>query len=529
MFNKQLLRQFYVATLYSIAFFLPLSVWMLTFCIIAMTLVWITDGGFKRILALKSNKRLVLVYCGIYFVYLIWMLWTSDMSFGLRELKLKLPLLIFPVVIGLSEPLDKKEINRVLLFFTAGVVVSSLTGFILYTVRSSIFDIADTRKMSPFISNLTLAEMTDFAIVISLWYFFSENREKTKFIYIISAIWLSIFLFLLLSLTGIIIFAILLFTSIIIVLKRSKSAIFKSILILFVSAFFVSAVLYISGEIKAFYKKGNIYSYPLKEWTLSGNIYKHYPERKDIENGNPVWIYICEKELRKEWNLRSQIKYDSVDLRGQHLRFTLIRYLASVGLTKDSAGMAELRENDIRFVENGITNRLFTEGKHIKSRLYEIIWQIDYYMNGGNPSGHSLTQRVEYLKKGWHLLENNYLAGTGTGDVKNEFKDQFRKENALLEQIYIYLPHNQYLTFLISFGIFGFIIICCSIFIPVFKMKTFKIFLFNIFILIIMLSMLGEDSLETHPGVSFFAYFYSIFVLGSGPPTPLKGGLKPLE
>ena len=26
--------------------------------------------------------------------------------------------------------------------------------------------------------------------------------------------------------------------------------------------------------------------------------------------------------------------------------------------------------------------------------------------------------------------------------------------------------------------------------------------------------MLGEDTLETHTGVSFFAYFYSLFVFG---------------
>ncbi len=404
MFSKQFLRQFYIATVYSVAFFLPLSVWLLSFFIIAMSAGWMADGGLKRIAELKSDKRPVLIFCSIYVVYLCWMIWSSDLSSGLQELRLKLPLLIFPFVIGLSDPLNRKEISRVLLFFMAGVVVSSLTGFALYTYKASIFDIADTRKMSPFISNITLAEMTNFAIVVSLWYYFSDNR-KTKLIFVISAIWLSLFLFLLLSLTGIIIFGILLFISMFIVLKKLKNRLLKSIFILIVSLFFISAGVYISGEIKAFYKKGNVYNYPLKGTTLNGNRYTHYPERKDIENGNPVWIYICEKELRKEWNLRSSIEYDSVDLRDQQMRFTLIRYLTSVGLTKDSAGMAELQEADIKYIENGITNRLFTQGRHIKSRLYEIIWQIDYYVNGGNPSGHSLTQRVEYLKKGWHLLE----------------------------------------------------------------------------------------------------------------------------
>jgi O-antigen ligase len=196
------------------------------------------------------------------------------------------------------------------------------------------------------------------------------------------------------------------------------------------------------------------------------------------------------------------------------LRYTLIRYLTSSGLTKDSAGLAQLHEKDIRFIENGIANKLFTERKPIKSRIYEIIWQIDYYLNGGNPSGHSVTQRVEYLKKGWHLFEDNAFTGTGTGDVKNEFANQFRKEKSLLESRFIYMPHNQFLTFLDSFGVIGFIIISCSILVPVILKKSLRSFLFNSFFVIILLSMLGEDTLETHPGVSFFAYFYSLFIFG---------------
>jgi hypothetical protein len=513
MIDKQILRQVYLVTLYSIAFFLPLSVWLLTFFIIVMTVVWIAQGGLKKIGELKYSKRSVLVFCGIYFVYLVWMIWSSDMSFGLRELRLKLPLLIFPVVIGLSDPPDIKETKRILVFFVAGVVVSSLAGFILYVTKSSIFDIADTRKMSPFISNLTLAEMTDFALVISVWYLLSGSTKKSKYFFFAAALWLTLFLFLLLSLTGIVIFFLLLLISVIAVFRRSASMIMKSILIISVSMFLIAVGIYISGEIKSFYTKGNAYSFPLKNRTPGGNDYTHYPERKDLENGNQVWIYICEKELRKEWNLRSNFRYDSTDLRNQQLRFTLIRYLTSASLTKDSSGVAALRDNDISYIENGISNRLFTEGRHIKSRLYEIIWQLDFYKNGGNPSGHSLSQRIEYYKKGWHLLKNNWLFGTGTGDIKNEFKQQFRKENALLDQIYVYLPHNQYLTFLISFGILGFIIICGSVFIPVYRMKSFRVMLFNIFFVIILVSMVAEDSLETHPGVSFFAYFYSIFVL----------------
>jgi O-Antigen ligase len=515
MLNGQILRKYYIGTLSATVFFMPLSVWLLTFFIIAMFLVWIADGGLMRIADLRKDKIAILIFSGTYFVYLIWMIKTSDLSFGLRELKLKLPLLVFPLVIGLSQPLNKKEIKIILTFFIAGVVLSSIIGIIAYSFGKDISEIDNPRKISPFISHIRLALMTNFSVVCSAWYCVSDTTRKDRFFYLIAAIWLTVFLFLLLSLTGIIIFAVLLIISLFLVVRRSQNFFLKISLILIVAASLISSVLFISGEIKSFYKKGSGYSYPLKTHTINGNPYLHYPDRKDIENGNPVWIYLNEEELRKEWNSRSLIKYDSTDLRNQKLRYTLIRYLTSAGLTKDSAGLAKLRDIDIRYIENGITNILFTRGKPVKSKIYEIIWQIDYWLNGGNPSGHSVTQRIEYLEKGWHLYEDNILLGTGTGDVKHEFINQFRKENSLLEAQFIYLPHNQFLTFLISFGIIGFLIISCSILIPAVMKKVFRSFLFNCFFIIILLSMLGEDTLETHPGVSFFAYFYSLFVFGN--------------
>jgi hypothetical protein len=35
-----------------------------------------------------------------------------------------------------------------------------------------------------------------------------------------------------------------------------------------------------------------------------------------------------------------------------------------------------------------------------------------------------------------------------------------------------------------------------------------------IFFIIIVISMLWEDTLETQTGISFFAYFYSLFIFG---------------
>jgi hypothetical protein len=514
MFNKQLLRILYIAILSLIAFFLPLSLWLVSFFILILFLLWFFEGGWKKISEHRSNRLFIFVFIGIYIVHLIWMINTSDIGFGMLQLKQKLPFIMLPLAIGFSDNLNKREMKTVLSSFIAGVVISSITGMVLYSIDKAVTGIEDPRKISIFISYIRFGLLINLSIVLSVWYFFKETSKRLRTIYFISAAWLILFLFILLSITGILIFAIIVAISVFRVLQKSRNKLLKIGFMVLVTASFVTAGVYISNEIKSFYNKCNKYTYPLKEKTLSGNTYLHFPERKDTENGNPVWIYINEQELRKEWNLRSHINYDSNDFRNQKLKYTLIRYLTSYGYTKDSTGLSQLKDQEIKYVESGVTNRLFTEGRPIKSKLYEIIWQIDYYQNGGNPSGHSVTQRIEFLKTGLHLLKKNFLFGMGTGDLKVEMTAQYSRDNSKLDSDHRFLPHNQFLNTLLTFGIFGCFLIFLSVLLPVICLKTYRNILFNLFLLIILLSMIGDDVMETHTGVCFFTYFYTLFVFG---------------
>jgi hypothetical protein len=69
-------------------------------------------------------------------------------------------------------------------------------------------------------------------------------------------------------------------------------------------------------------------------------------------------------------------------------------------------------------------------------------------------------------------------------------------------------------TFFITFGIIGFVISMFSIFAPDFSEKKWHDYLFIVFLIIGMLSMLNEDTLETQTGVSFFMFFYALLLFG---------------
>lgn len=274
-----------------------------------------------------------------------------------------------------------------------------------------------------------------------------------------------------------------------------------------------SILLNLGIQIKSFYTPTVEKSeYPL--FTVNGNPYYHDLNSGMLENGNLVYVDICEKELSAAWTTRSTMSLSGNDKNGQNLRHTLIRYLASKGFKKDAEGVAALSNEDIIAIENGNTNYRFVGHRSLNQRIYNIIWQIDVYARGGNPSGHSITQRIEYEKYGSILAFRNFWFGTGTGDLDDEYKKLYIERASQMYPQYRHRAHNQYLTFYISFGVFGAFLCLFAWFYPALSNWRKKNFYFFVFFLIAMLSMFTDDTLETTTGVVFVAFFYSLFLWG---------------
>jgi hypothetical protein len=234
-----------------------------------------------------------------------------------------------------------------------------------------------------------------------------------------------------------------------------------------------------------------------------------------LENGNYLGLYVCDQELEKEWNALSSISYAGKDEKDQEIKFTLMRYLTSKGLRKDSVGISKLSLKDIKNIESGMANYIFENKYAIYPKIYEIIWQIDVYRKGFNPAGNSITLRAEFVKTAFRIIKNNFWFGVGTGDVKDYFQKQYEIDNSKLPKKNRLRAHNQFVTFFLSFGIVGFIFVLFSMFYPVIKLKGFKSYLFVVFFIIALLSFLNEDTLETQIGITLFSYFYSLFLFGS--------------
>ena len=273
-------------------------------------------------------------------------------------------------------------------------------------------------------------------------------------------------------------------------------------------------LIYLGHSINKFYTFDELNPEELDSHTVEGNRYLNSPELREVENGHYIWVYICDLELEREWNKLSDMDFMGQTTNGNSIRGTLIRFLTSKGYRKDAVGVKKLSPEEIKAIERGTANYIFMQRFRLYPRIYEVIWEIDRYRMGFDPNEKSVVQRYLYLDAGWKIAREHLLYGVGNGDVKLAFKNYYESTDSPLDKKWRRRAHNQFLTFLISFGIPGLIITLLALVAPVFLAGRGRSFLAVGFMILFLLSMLNEDTLETAAGVSFVAFFYSIFVFG---------------
>ncbi|MDD2635429.1 MAG: O-antigen ligase family protein [Bacteroidales bacterium] len=457
----------------------------------------------------------ILVFIMLFVVHLVWLLNSQNIDYGIHDIKIKLPLLALPVIIGTSKVLNKKQIDIIVAVFIFGVLISTLTGLIIYFGFVQNPNTDNVRNISYFVSHIRLSLMVCLSVLL-VFRFINERKFFTSYkiiIAIVIILWFVGFLMMIQGFTGLISLLIVGIISLGVKAWSEKNKFKRSLYFTVVAGLPILIISYLAIQINSFYTPSNT-AVEIKEFTENGNKYYHNLESGLLENGNLIYVNICEKELYSEWNKRSNLNLDGADIRQQSLLHTLIRYLTSLGFSKDASSIAQLSDRDILNIENGNTNYRFVNKNNVSKRIYNIIWQIDVYTKGGNPSGHSITQRFEYLKAGLILSYRNIFCGTGTGDVDDEYKALYIEKMSQLDSQYRHRAHNQFLTFFVSFGVIGAFLCFFAFFYPVIMEFKFANYHFAVFILIAVLSMLTDDTLETTTGVVFVSYFYSLFLWG---------------
>jgi hypothetical protein len=507
--RKQIHQGLYFGGLLMVATGLPLSVFMMSLGQLILGGNWLLEGDYAKKLKRFFTNPPALIFCSVYLLHLVGMLYSSDWDFGTRDLLTKLPVFTLTFIIASSRPLPSGWKAYLLLAFSASITLVSLFSLHLFFFGN----INDFRDLSPFISHIRLSLMV--ALSVFILYDMAANKLRepvvSKWILWMVLAWHTLYLFLLQSLSGIIIFGVVLCVFMAKDWAR-KNVRYKRVVV------GVGTLLVALGMLTLFWLWGTLRPVPLPDsgglelYSDQGVRYYHDTDHPDRENGHLVYIYIAEEELREAWEERSDYEYYGGDERGQWLRFTLYRYLTSRGLRKDASGLSQMDEKEIEAVERGITNVYYTRWPGLLIRAHQTLFEIQHYRLSGDPSGHSLTQRMEFWKAAGWAIRQKPLSGWGTGDIYVGMHAGFDAISTPLTIRSWMRAHNQYLSLMMAFGLIGFIWVMFAWIYPAAKVRAFHHFPFMAFFVILLVSMLSEDTIETQAGLTFFVFFYNYFV-----------------
>jgi len=523
MFSRNTHQTVHLICLLLAAFLMPVSVWILSVVSIVMSANWLLGGEYRRKINILRSRPGIMILLALFAMYLVWLLNTTDFHEAPAELRLKLPLLFFPVVAGSTERTDRSLLRMVMLSFIAGCLFATFAGFAALAGLMP-GEIRSSRELALFVPSIRLSILLCFATFSSLWLIFSDGGEERqagtvgrlyKVMLAAAAAAMSYFLFRLLSVTGLVIFVLLLFLTGIFLITAGRRV---RLGIIFLAAAAAATAALTILSLSAWNRLHNPADPSVngkRQLTLSGRAYTHYPEETLMENGYLVWVNVCEEELRQGWNRRSLKAYDGADAAGNELRMTLVRYITAKGMPKDSAAVATLSYSDIFNIEQGYANPLYARKGSPMARAYEIAWEIDRAAGGANPSGHSLTQRPEFYRAAAGIISKHPWTGVGTGDLARAFSDEYASISSPLKPEYRLRAHNQYLTFGVTFGIPGMILAVALLLIPWLMSGGRFSYLFLVFMTVILISMFNDDTFSSFTGAAFFSYFYTLLIVTS--------------
>jgi len=496
---------------------LPWSEFLLSVSQLILVANWLWEGvaqrdfvgRFKRGFTTKESA----VFISFFGLNALGLLWTTDMKWGLDLCRILVPVLVFGVILGSVPRLSKNQLRDLLLLGAWSATASTIACLVM---RHGVLARGEYRDLSPFISHIRLALMLCFSIAVFVFHWPGAWWKRAAYLFAIAlCLW---FLDLLSSLIAVPVLAALAMFFLW-RLVQGRGAVYRMAAL---------AVLVLGASASAVYLRSCVHDYfhtdpsdlnHLDIASAGGEIYYHDLRDPQRENGHYVWINVADKELQRTWDRRSQLPFLGKDKQGQPVRSTLVRYLASMGQRKDSTGVQVLSSEDVKRIENGMTSVVEGREGAMRARIEQVLYELDIYRTTGDPSGHSVTMRLEFLRVGTRIAKAHWLTGVGTGDTQSAFDAAFVKTNSPLDAKWRLRAHDEYLTLLISFGVFGLAWSLFSWWWPAFRNKAFQHPLFIAWGIIFLLSCFSEDTLETQMGATFFALYYALFVFAAPKPS----------
>lgn len=484
----------------SIAIGMPFGKAFMSMGMLLLIANFLLEVNFKSAIHKISANRLLIGLIGFFLLLIVGLIWSSDAVIGLKEIKSRLPMLAIPLIIGARNPLTKKEVAWLLYFFISSLLITSFYNYLSYSgiIGHRVYD--DVRGMSLFGSHIRYGIVIAIGTGVCIHQQFAH--KKFQIIYTAIAFWFIYYTYYSEILTGALSMLMVFAATIIYLLWVWKKwvAILTKIILTGIATFIVISLFNFKTN------RADLSTLPAS--TINGNLYYHTNEAFSEINGEPLFTFYCEKELRSEWNRISTLNFIGNDKNDHLLRTTIARYMTAINVTKDSLGFQQLSAEDIKNIEQGYTYPN-EQSEHVLSRINGIRYQL---INNNDPNGHSLLQRFEYWKASIYVIKKHWLIGVGTGGNQRALDQAYNDLNSKLKEVNRCRSHNMYMSYFISYGIFGLIaFITLLSFILLYTFRNH--YLLGIqFLAVMVASFLIEDTLETQMGVTIFGFFLGLII-----------------
>lgn len=480
---------------------LPLSHFAMGLVAFILLLNWIAEWNWKdKWQNLHAHKEF-LVFSGLFVACLLGLIKTENWAFASHNVLSKLPLLMAPIVVATSRPFTHKEMRYILHAFITSTIFCCVCSTIYWATHT----VGNIREISIFIDHIRFSLCIDLSISFCLFFLLKEETKSSWQVWTYIALIVGQIFYLLLAqtLTGIVILGALILFYLLYALFTMQKGRTRTILLTMAALAIVLGTAYTTDVCISYFKDKdkNITA----TQTAMGNDYEFNADTP-LENGHRIGYYVCRPEMQSAWSLRSDTLYD------EYLEQTLIRYLNSKGLHKDYAGVMALEEQDIRNVERHIANYDYTRPLGLRRALYPNFFSYSMFKHYHYIDNSTLLQRFELWQASWAVIKDNWFLGVGIGDFKTAMDEQLAAQNSPIAYKLNRGSHNQWLTYWLMGGILLALYFLFTLVYPFFKMRDRITMIYIALIIILFISALTEDTLETQTGRLLFCVFVPLLL-----------------
>lgn len=468
---------------------------------------WIFEGNFKEKLSSLNRNRIFWILSSVFIMHLFGLMTTTNLDAGLNDIRIKVPLMLLPLVFFSSKPLNKKELNLLLSLFVTGIVLSSVWCIYYYYSHA----LVDLRKVSRFMSHIRFGLFINMGICTLVYFIITGEKMIDRIISGLVILYLLGFMLVFGMVTGLAMFGLVSAAFLFyLIIKQSVKLKLAGLSLLIIGA--CISIWFISDE----WKKNNFVdtssANAIKERSASGRKYYQVADNMMTENGFYMARNIQYEEIDSLWPKLSKVKVSAEDKKHNPMMWTILRYMTSKGLTKDSVGLMQLTKEDIANIERGVTNYKYADASALRIRVKDFLSEYQDYKHGANPSGNTMLMRFEFWKAAVYIIKRNVWTGVGTGDANAAFEKAYLRTDTKLTREWRLRSHNQFLAITVAFGVLGLALFVFSLIYPAVVLRKNLPGLYFAFLFIAVISFLTEDTLESQSGVSFYAYFNTLFL-----------------